>query len=49
MPELLPLRDAEQVSEDDRALRIGICSHLEGIDKRLKHSSPATSVSLLQN
>ena len=45
MPQLLPLRGAEQVAEDVRALHVAVCSRLEGINKRLQLPFPAPSVS----
>ena len=45
MPQLLPLCGTEQVAEDIRALRVDVCSRLEGIDKRLQLPFPAPSVS----
>ena len=45
MPQLLPLRGVERVSEDVRTLRVDVCSRLEGIEKHLQHSLSTPSVS----
>ena len=45
MPQLLPLRGIERVSEDVRTLGVDVCSRLKGTEKRLQYSLSTPSVS----